>query len=151
MSYIDTVPKPEKVDEFSEHAEEVPSEDGDWAGVTNGTRISMQEDYVFEESNVAFVAEDFDHKYQFRTDVTMRDIQAMQEDPNIRLTERKEPDANGIVEEGDNKYTLETQIQTLARRIVNDGRSGTPDSIDDITIEYTEYEPLDRYRILIKW
>lgn len=150
-SYLDTVPSPEKVDEFSDHVEVIPSDDGDWAGITDNNRLSLRDDWDFEESSVAFVSEEYDHDFQFRTGIEMRDIRNTQESSQIRLTERKDPDANGIVEQGDEKYTLEERIASLARQIVNDGRSRTPDDPSEVTIEYTEHNSLDRYRILIKW
>lgn len=147
--FTDDIPTPTKVDEFSEHATNVPSDEGDWAGISSSTRISLQEDFLFEEAGIAFVHEDFDHSYQFITGCSMRDVRSMQED--VGLIERDDPDANGIVESGDAKYTLESRIQALAHTVLNDGRKHGEPTGDDVTIEYKEDSSLDRYVILIKW
>jgi len=148
--FTDDIPTPTKVSDFSETASTVPSEEGDWAGISSSTRLSLQEDFLFEEAGIAFVHEKFDHSYQFITGCSIRDVRSMQED--VRLLERETPDANGIVESGDAKYTLESRIQALAHTVLNDGRKHGEPTGEDVTIEYKEHDgSLDRYVILIKW
>lgn len=151
MPFTGSIPEPVKVDEFSEFVEDIPSEDGDWAGSTASTRVSLEDDYRFEVSDIAVVADKFEHSYQFVTGVSMRGVRSMQED--IDWFEHSfEPDANGIDESSDGKYSLESRIQALARTVLSDGRGyGSSATEDDITIEYTEHSSLDRYVVLIKW
>jgi len=142
----------ERVTELSDFPEVVPSDHSDWAGMTSHTRLTLQEEYIFEESGIAVVDETYDHSYQFITTGSVRRFKDMQDE--VGWFEDAETNSEGIVADADDgreKYTLHGCIRSLLHTIITDGRRHGDPSSEDITVEYTKHNSLNRYTILIKW
>lgn len=142
-----------RVTSLSEHAEGVPSDHADWAGMTSHTRLELQNDFVFDECGIAAVGEKFDHNYQAITSARISAFERMQEDVDW-FNEDDERNAEGIVadtDDGREKYTVEGRIRALLHSIITDGRRHGNPTADNTSVEYTKYDSLDEYVVLIKW